>query len=53
MTDPKVKTEGQVVAEQGRVSVEMGVGAYEATGARPERGTFARFARPEARAARG
>ena len=43
MTDPKVKT----ATEQGRVTVEMGVGAYGTTGARPERGTFARFARPE------
>ena len=46
MTDPKVKTEGQAPVEQGRVTVEMGVGAYGATGARPERGTFARFAHP-------
>jgi hypothetical protein len=45
LTDPKVKT----ATEQGRVTVEMGVGAYGTTGARPERGTFARFARPEDR----
>lgn len=35
-------------AEQGRLTVEMGVEAYQVTGARPERGTFASFARPEA-----
>lgn len=32
-------------AGQGRLTVEMGVGAYQATGARPERGTFVSFAR--------
>ncbi len=42
MTGPKIET----ATEQGRVTAEMGVGAYEATGARPERGTFARFAYP-------
>ena len=47
MTNPKGKTEGRAAAEQGRVTVEMGVEAYGATGARPERGTFARFAHPE------
>ena len=47
MTDPKSKTEGRAAAEQGRVTVEMGVEAYGATGARPERGTFARFAHQE------
>lgn len=38
---PDVKT------AQGRLMVEMGVEAYQATGARPERGTFASFARSE------
>ena len=47
MTDPNGKTEGRAAPEQGRVTVEMGVGAYWATGARPERGTFARFAHQE------
>jgi hypothetical protein len=47
LTDPKVKTEGKTAAEQGRLTVEMGVGSYEVTGARPERGTFARFVHPE------
>ena len=42
MTGPKIET----ATEQGRVTLGMGVGAYEATGARPERGTFARFAYP-------
>lgn len=46
MTDPNVKTEGQAATEQGRVTVEMSVGAYQAAGARSERGTFARFAHP-------
>jgi hypothetical protein len=35
LTDPKVETEGQAAVEQGRVTVEMGVEAYRATGARP------------------
>lgn len=33
--------------EQGRLTVEMGVGAYRVTGARPDRGAFASFADPE------
>lgn len=37
-----------VKVEQGRLTVEMGVGAYQVTGARPERGTFASFTSPEA-----
>lgn len=32
---------------QGRIAVETGVGAYQITGARPERGSFARFTRSE------
>lgn len=32
--------------EHSRLTVEMGVGAYQVTGARPEQGTFAGFARP-------
>ncbi len=47
MTDPNVKTEGKAAVEQGRVTVEMGVGAYGATGARPGGERFVRFARPE------
>ena len=35
------------LTEQGRVTVEIGVEAYRITGARPERGVFARFTRPE------
>lgn len=46
MTHPNVKAEGRAAAQQGRVTVERGVGAYRATGSRPERGTFARFAHP-------
>ena len=35
MAYPNVRAEGKAAVEQGRVTVEMGVAACQATGARP------------------